>query len=100
MRFLAFILAAGLTDLPSKTDVSLLKEVARAQERGVAWLAQQQEADGSWRHHPAITALAVTSLIRAGVQPQAVERGLNFILSNVKTNGAIYGRGESDKYPN
>jgi squalene-hopene/tetraprenyl-beta-curcumene cyclase len=87
-------------ELPSQTDISLLKEVDSARARGVAWLVQQQEADGSWRHHPAITALAVTSLIRAKAQPEAVERGLKFILSNVKTNGAIYGGGEADKYPN
>ena len=100
--FLALLAVGRLlaAELPSKNDVSLLKEVARAQERGGAWLAQQQEADGSWRHHPAITALAVTSLLRANSQTEAVERGLKFILSNVKTNGAIYGGGESDKYPN
>lgn len=91
---------AQAAELPSRTDVSLLKEVARAQEHGRAWLAQQQEADGSWRHHPAITALAVTSLLQAGTHKAAAERGLTFILSNVKTNGAIYGGGESDKYPN
>jgi squalene-hopene/tetraprenyl-beta-curcumene cyclase len=103
MRVLfALLIAASAVDaeLPSQTDLSLLKEVARAQERGLAWLAQQQEADGSWRHHPAITALAVTALVRAKAQPEAVDRGLNFILTNVKSNGAIYGGGESDKYPN
>jgi squalene cyclase len=94
--------AADLQSLPSNTDVSLLQEVARAQERGLAWLAQQQETDGSWRHHPAMTALAVTSFLRAGKpgQSEAVERGLKFILANVKTNGAVYGGGESNKYPN
>jgi squalene-hopene/tetraprenyl-beta-curcumene cyclase len=103
MKTLVALLLAGgalAAELPSQSDVSLLKEVERAQQRGVVWLAQQQEADGSWRHHPAITALAVTSLIRAKAQPEAVERGLKFILSNVKTNGAIYGGGEADKYPN
>ena len=103
VSFLALLVAGRLlaSDLPSKTDISLLKEVTRAQERGIAWLVQQQEADGSWRHHPAITALAVTSILRSSdAQLPAVGRGLKFILSNVKTNGAIYGDGESDKYPN
>ncbi len=103
MRIFFCLLMAGgavAAELPSQTDISLLKEVAHAQKRGLAWLVQQQETDGSWRHHPAITALAVTSLVRAKTQPEAVERGLKFILSNVKTNGAIYGGGESDKYPN
>ena len=102
IRILSLLLAgtAFAAGLPSQTDISLLKEVERAQERGIAWLAQQQEADGSWRNHPAITALAVASLIHAKAQPEAVERGLKFILTNVKTNGAIFGGGESDKYPN
>jgi squalene-hopene/tetraprenyl-beta-curcumene cyclase len=103
MKTLFALLMTGnllAAELPSQSDVSLLKEVARTQERGLTWLAQQQEADGSWRHHPAITALAVTSFLRANTQPAAVERGLKFILTNVKTNGAIYGGGESDKYPN
>lgn len=92
-------------DLPSKSDVSLLKEVSRAQERGLDWLLKQQENDGSWRNHPAITALAVTASLRSGKplateQQAAVERGLKFILGCVKPNGAIYGGGENDKYPN
>lgn len=93
-------LSAGAVELPSKTDVSLLKEVSRAQERGLDWLAQQQEGDGSWRHHPAITALAVTSFLHAGTKPEAVEHGLKFIASNIKSNGAIFGGGDMDKYPN
>jgi squalene-hopene/tetraprenyl-beta-curcumene cyclase len=88
-------------ELPSKADVSLLQEVARSQERGLAWLLKQQEADGSWRHHPAITGLAITALARGENPPQdVIDRAVKFILSNVKTNGAIYGGGESDKYPN
>ncbi len=63
---LAVATTADLQSLPSKNDVSLLQEVARAQERGLAWLAQQQETDGSWRHHPAMTALAITSFLRGG----------------------------------
>jgi squalene-hopene/tetraprenyl-beta-curcumene cyclase len=97
--FIASALPAA--ELPSKADVSLLQEVARSQERGLAWLLKQQEADGSWRHHPAITGLAITALARGENPPQdVIDRAVKFILSNVKTNGAIYGGGESDKYPN
>ena len=106
MKFLYFpviLLACGANavELPSKSDTSLLKEVERAQKRGLAWLASQQEENGSWRHHPAITALAVTAFLRSEhAQHPAVERGLKFILSHVRPNGAIFGGGESDKYPN
>ena len=101
-------LLAGLAyaaDLPSKTDASLAKEVARAQQRGLDWLLQQQESDGSWRHHPAITALAVTSYLRScksltTEQQQAVNAGIKFILAALKPSGAIFAGGEADKYPN
>lgn len=107
LSLLVFALAttAGAAELPSKSDVSLLKEVARAQERGLDWLLKQQEKDGSWRNHPAITALAVTSFLRSGKpltteQQEAVDRGVKFILPCAKPTGAIYGGGDTDKYPN
>lgn len=107
MIFFALIAACGqAVDLPSKTEVSLHQEVNRAQERGLNFLLQKQEPNGAWGHgHPAITALAVTAFLRSGNeltadQRAAAARGLAFIMSNVKTNGAIYGGGEADKYPN
>jgi squalene-hopene/tetraprenyl-beta-curcumene cyclase len=95
----------GAAELPSKADVSLLKEVARAEEHGLNWLLKQQEKDGSWRNHPAITALAVTSFLRCGgalttEQQEAVDHGVKFILTCAKPTGAIFGGGENDKYPN
>jgi squalene-hopene/tetraprenyl-beta-curcumene cyclase len=99
-----FLLVAGVAtaaELPSQKDISLLQEVARAQDRAMTWLLKQQEADGSWRKHPAITGLALTALARSEKPPKDVmDRAVKFILSNVKPNGAIYGGGESDKYPN
>ena len=104
---LSLVLAVSClaADLPSQTDISLRKEVGRAQERGLDWLLKQQEKDGSWRNHPAITGLAVTALVRSGKTPTpaqqaAVDRGVKFILTCVKPSGAIFGGGENDKYPN
>ncbi len=98
------LLAVAAAPLPSQTDISLRHEVERAHQRGIAFLVKQQETNGSWRHHPGITGLAVTALARAnqlGTEgQQALRRGVQFILSNVKTNGAIYGGGDTDKYPN
>ena len=90
--------------LPSR-EISFVNEVSTAQQRGLAWLLTQQAPDGSWRHHPAITALAVTALYRAGRPLSAAEqaaagKALQFVLSNVRTNGAIYAGDDQDKYPN
>ena len=109
--FLTLIAAAlvGSTgvaaELASQTDLSLLLEAKRAQQRGIAFLVKNQEEDGSWRHHPAITGLAIKSILSAGAdlsagQQAAVDRGVKFILANVKPNGAIYGANDIDKYPN
>jgi squalene-hopene/tetraprenyl-beta-curcumene cyclase len=92
-------------NLPSQADESLRNEVEMAQKKGIEWLLTQQGKDGSWDQHPAITALAAAALLRSELpavsnQQAAVEHALKFIMSNVKTNGAIYGGGESDKYPN
>lgn len=91
--------------LPSKEDVSLLTELSRAQELGMKFLLTKQMENGSWNMHPAITGLAVTSMLRSGKpltmeQREAVDRGVKFILTFVKPTGAIYGGGDSDKYPN
>ena len=108
-RFLALLLltlttAATAAELPSK-ERSLLNEVERAQRRGLDWLLQQQKPNGSWDNHPAVTALAATAFLRSGKpltadQQQAVDHAVKFILSNVKSNGAIYAGGETDPYPN
>jgi squalene-hopene/tetraprenyl-beta-curcumene cyclase len=101
---LLILLLAGIVsaaELPSQTDISLLQEVTRAQERGSAWLVKQQEANGSWRDHSGITGLALTALARSEKPSQdAMDRAVKFLLSNVKSNGSIYGGGDTDKYPN
>jgi squalene-hopene/tetraprenyl-beta-curcumene cyclase len=100
MFFVCAAMAAA-AELPSQSDVSMLQEVSRAQERGTAWLLKQQEADGSWRKHPAMTGLALTALARGGcAEKDAMDRAVKFILSNAKTNGAIFGGDEKDKHPN
>ncbi|HUK82028.1 MAG TPA: prenyltransferase/squalene oxidase repeat-containing protein, partial [Verrucomicrobiae bacterium] len=102
LSLIAFTATAA--ELPSK-ERSILNEVERTQKRGLDWLLKQQKPDGSWDNHPAISALAATAFLRSGQklnddQQQAVDRAMKFILSNVKTNGAIYRGDETDKYPN
>jgi squalene-hopene/tetraprenyl-beta-curcumene cyclase len=62
-------------------------------EKGLNYLRSVQEADGSWSHYPATTALAVTAFLRNGrteAKDPNVAKGIRFLLQNVKPNGAIY----------
>ena len=111
MKTLTFFLLAlsaitgfAAPSLPSQ-EPSFLNEVTTAQQRGITWLINQQEPDGSWRHHPAITALAATAVLRAGRplttnEQAATDKAIQFIVSNVRSNGAIYGGDTKDPYPN
>ncbi len=74
------------------------KEVQAAFEKGVAFLKQRQNADGSWspqRAGPGITAVIVAGLLRNGVGPDdpTVAKALGFLEKSVKDDGGIYDRG-------
>ncbi len=67
----------------------------RTIEKGIEYLRQQQNEDGSWSPHvgPAITALAVTVMLDQpgiGRDDPAVRKGVEYILSRVRENGGIY----------
>lgn len=88
-------------------------EQAEAVERGLAWLAESQNADGSWtakvgyklnegynyisqdNGHVGVTALACMAFLAGGNLPGRgryganVERGLDFVLSCVQEDGYI-----------
>ena len=61
-------------------------------EKGLAWLRTQQYADGSWRSNIGITSLAVLAFLNAGYDEKdpTVRKALNYILRNVRSDGAIY----------
>ena len=86
-------------------DISIQQESDRAIARGLEYLGQQQQADGSWRKHPGITGLVTLAFLQAprGLTPDYEQRangGLKFILTNVKPDGTIYGGPPMDPYPN
>lgn len=87
---------------PDGRNVSLKLEVERAIAKGVQFLKTQQSADtGAWGDSeiPAFSALAISAIlgdpaVEAGkVLPEEVEKGYEFLLSNVKPDGGIYGKG-------
>jgi squalene-hopene/tetraprenyl-beta-curcumene cyclase len=60
--------------------------------KGLAWLRAQQYADGSWRGSVGVTSLAVLAFLNAGYDETdaTVSKAINYILSNVKSDGSIY----------
>ena len=84
----------------AKVDLSLTHEIEHSIKIGLQWLVEQQEEDGSWQHYPAITGLAVIAILNSNpnisYQFEPVAKGLGFLSSCAKSNGAIYG----DDMPN
>lgn len=78
-------------------DISLRLEVERAIDKGTKWLVQQQSPEGYWGEpaYPAMTAMALSSLLnQPGPKPEAqIKKGLEFLVSNVKSDGGIYNKG-------
>ena len=83
-------------------DFSLKLEIQRSIDRGLAYLAKQQNAEtGSFGDeiYPALTALPVSAFMGnldrdpVAELPENISKAYEFILSNQKRNGAIYGKG-------
>ncbi len=72
----------------------LQARVEEAQARGYAYLRDQQAADGSWsdRRFPGMSALALWSMARAGLEENAVsmERASEYIASCAQPDGGLY----------
>src|SRR2546422_1059007 len=64
-------------------------------ERGLAWLASQQQENGSWSQNTALNALPVLAFLSAGdvasSQPYGpvVDRGLRFVLTQQAEDGSF-----------
>ncbi len=78
---------------PEAITLSLQHEAHAALDRAYAWLLAQQHPKGHWSNpnFPALSGLAVWALVRGGEENQeAIERGVDFILSCAHDNGAIF----------
>ncbi len=75
-------------------DVSLSNEAKAAVNRGLDWLLSQQSTNGSWSNpaFPALTAMPLQALVQSGRTDAkaAAASAVQFILSCVHSNGAIY----------
>ncbi len=83
----------GQTAIP-KVDLSTAKEIDHSIKDGLKWLHSQQEDDGSWQHYPAITALVLSSYLRAhpsiSINEPTIENGFEFLKNCIKPDGGIY----------
>ena len=81
--------------------LSIKLESERAISTGTAFLKGQQQEEGNWgdAKTPALTALALTGILRdpnydhEGETPDWVARGFEFLRANQKSDGGIYGKG-------
>jgi squalene-hopene/tetraprenyl-beta-curcumene cyclase len=91
---ICLVVASGGT-LVLSAPIKVSQSVVRARvavKRGVQYLKQVQESDGSWSHYPATTALALIALQRNGYSAHsdpAVARGVRFLLKLQQPNGSI-----------
>lgn len=78
-------------------DPALASKAQKAIDRGVAWLRSQQQPDGSWGHHPGLTALAMTAVARNHVSDvdknrKTIANGMKFLETMIKPDGSIFDR--------
>ncbi len=94
-------LAAAEDDDPEKTAAQMITpQTEKAIERGLAWLAKRQHADGSfgsgaYRGNAAVTALCGLALMAGGSTPDRgpygaeVSRSADYLLANTQQSGFI-----------
>ena len=82
-----------------EADLSVRNEAGIAIEKGLAWLKQHQNPDGSWslNDYPALTALPLWAYMGdpgvSGPMPDYIQKGYAFLLSSVQPDGGIYRKG-------
>jgi squalene-hopene/tetraprenyl-beta-curcumene cyclase len=107
IRLIAIVVLLWVWGLGARTHVgadtdNLLPDALRqvfqqSLDRGLTYLRQTQQADGSWQHHPGLTAVVATGfLLYPGGMPAthraAIDKALDFVVSFAKADGGIYQR--------
>lgn len=87
----------------AQANQSLRQEIEHSIARACQWLRLQQTASGAFSEErtPALTALALTALLRSGTehtpaQQAGIEKGYGFLRANAKPDGGIYAEGLSN----
>lgn len=83
-----------------KVNLSLQKEIDHSIVLGLKWLYTEQEENGSWQNHPAITALVVSAFLRAHPNISHLDSNLtaafHYLKTCIKPDGSIF----TDNMPN
>jgi squalene-hopene/tetraprenyl-beta-curcumene cyclase len=91
---LTYFCSTSILNAQSRVDVSLQKEIEHSIIQGLKWLYIQQKENGSWNNYPAITALVLSSYLRAhpnfGTEDTLISKGFNFLKACVQKDGGIY----------
>ena len=94
---------SGPVPREAQANQSLRNEIDRAISLGSGWLRQQQAPSGAFseERNPALTALALTALLRSGseIAPAhlaEIEKGYAFLRTQAKPDGGIYAEGLSN----
>ncbi len=85
----------------TQEDLSVRNEVGIAIEKGLKWLEQHQNSDGSWSldDYPALTALPLWAYVNdptsdpTAPKPAYIEKGYDFIVASARPDGGIYRKG-------
>ena len=89
---------AKLGDVPEGTAEMMTPETDRVIEKGLAWLAKQQNADGSFGnggYHVAVTSLSGLAMMASGSSPgrgpygPQIDRALLYVMNNTAASGFI-----------
>jgi squalene-hopene/tetraprenyl-beta-curcumene cyclase len=105
-RLVALLLCAGLLGIvpfaPAELDPDLEKKVKKSVDRGLRFLREQQNDDGSWNAphgepHPGITALVLVGFLRSpreydDTDGPFMRRPVEYLLALQKEDGGIYDR--------
>jgi squalene-hopene/tetraprenyl-beta-curcumene cyclase len=81
-------------------NLSVRNEAGIAIEKGLDWLRQHQNADGSWslNDYPALTALPLWAYMgnpegTPAEKPDYIRKGYDFIVASARPDGGIYRKG-------
>lgn len=108
----ALVLTTTATPAPStkgKDEVKMPDNARKATARALAFLAKQQNTDGSWSearypHNPAITSFAILAFLSQGHVPnqgkygKELAAGLRFLLSCAREDGYLIGTRGGNMY--